>query len=117
MTPSVRQSSPPVYLQIRDAIVADILDGRFGAGDALPSVRALAAAEGVNPLTVSKAYQDLQADGLVVARKGIGLFAAAGAREALLASERRRFLAEEWPGLRARVDRLGLTPDDLFAPA
>ena len=113
----VRQSSPPVYLQIRDAIVADILDGRFGPGDALPSVRALAASEGVNPLTVSKAYQDLQADGLVVARKGIGLFAAEGARERLLVSERRRFLAEEWPGLRHRLGRLGLTADDLFARA
>lgn len=113
----MRHSSPPVYLQIRDAIVAGILDGRFGPGEALPSVRALAAAEGVNPLTVSKAYQDLQHDGLVVARKGIGLFAAEGAREALLASERQRFLAEEWPGLRARLSRLGLSAEDLFAGA
>lgn len=113
----MRQSSPPVYLQIRDTIIAAILDGRYGEGDALPSVRALAAAEGVNPLTVAKAYQELQAEGLVIARKGIGLFAAEGARERLLASERRRFLAQEWPLLRDRLDRLGLTADDLFARA
>ncbi len=111
----MRQSAPPVYLRIRDRIVAAILDGHYAEGQALPSVRTLAAAEGVNPLTVSKAYQDLQADGLVVARRGIGLFAAKGARERLLADERRRFLAEEWPALRHRLGRLGLTPEDLLA--
>lgn len=113
----MRQPGPPIYLRIRDAIVAGILEGRFGGETALPSVRALAEAEAVNPLTVSKAYHDLQTAGLVAARKGVGLYVAEGARARLLASERRRFLAEEWPPLRARVERLGLSPADLFTEA
>ncbi len=113
----MRQPGPPIYLRIRDAIVAGILEGRYGGADALPSVRALAGAEEVNPLTVSKAYQELQAAGLVAAKKGVGLYVAPGAREKLMASERRAFLAEEWPRVRARIDRLGLAPNDLFADA
>ena len=104
-------------MRIRDGIVAGILDGSFGGTRALPSVRALAEAEAVNPLTVSKAYQDLQAAGLVAARKGVGLYVAPGARETLLASERRAFLGEEWPRVRARIERLGITPGELFADA
>jgi GntR family transcriptional regulator len=102
----------PIYLQIRDRIVARILDG--GEGDLLPSVRALAADAGVNPLTVAKAYQDLQTAGLVVARKGVGLFAAGGAARKLLESERQAFLSEEWPRVRARIDQLGLSAEDLL---
>lgn len=113
----VRQPGLPVYLQIRDSIVAGILDGRYGGDEALPSVRALAAAEDVNPLTVSKAYQELQGAGLVAAKKGVGLYVAPGARERLLRSERDSFLREEWPRMRARIDRLGLSPADLFAEA
>ncbi len=113
----MRQPGPPIYLRIRDGIVAGILDGSFGGDAPLPSVRALAGAEAVNPLTVSKAYQDLQAAGLVAAKKGVGLYVAPGARERLMASERRAFLAEEWPRVRAHIERLGLSPIDLFADA
>lgn len=113
----VRPPGLPVYLQIRDSIVAGILDGRFGGAAPLPSVRALAGAEAVNPLTVSKAYQELQADGLVAARRGVGLYVAPGARERLLERERRRFLAEEWPLVQRRIARLGLSAADLFADA
>lgn len=105
----------PIYRQIRDLIVSRILDS--GDGALLPSVRALAAEAGVNPLTVAKAYHDLQASGLVESRKGVGLFAAEGAAKALLLQERRQFLAEEWPRVRARMDRLGLTSADLFEQA
>ncbi len=103
----------PVYLQIRDRIVTRVLTD--GDGALLPSVRALAAQAGVNPLTVAKAYQELQSSGLVVARKGVGLFAAPGASARLLASERRHFLDEEWPRLRARIDELGLSLPELCA--
>ncbi len=105
----------PIYRQIRDLIVGRILNA--GDGALLPSVRALAAEAGVNPLTVAKAYHDLQASGLVTARKGVGLFAADGAATALLKAERARFLDEEWPRVRARIDRLGLSAEDLFERA
>ncbi len=105
----------PIYRQIRDVIVSRILES--GDGALLPSVRALAAEAGVNPLTVAKAYHDLQAGGLVTARKGVGLFAADGAAQALLAQERRQFLTEEWPRVQARINRLGLSATDLFETA
>lgn len=111
----MRQAGLPVYIQIRDAIVAGILDGRYGGERALPSVRALAGSEAVNPLTVSKAYQELQTAGLVAARKGVGLYVAPGARERLLRRERELFLADEWPRVRARIERLGLTQAELFS--
>ncbi len=105
----------PIYRQIRDRIVERILAA--GDGALLPSVRALAAEAGVNPLTVAKAYHDLQASGLVTAKKGVGLFAAAGAATDLLKAERAVFIAEEWPRVRARIDRLGLSAADLFERA
>lgn len=105
----------PIYRQIRDLIVERILT--LGDGAMLPSVRALAAEAGVNPLTVAKAYQDLQASGVVRAKKGVGLFAADGAAGALLAAEREAFVSEEWPRIRSRINRLGLTPDELFERA
>ncbi len=105
----------PIYLQIRDVIVARILDA--GDGALLPSVRALAAEAGVNPLTVAKAYQELQTAGLVTAKKGVGLFAGEAAARKLLASERDVFLREEWPRVQARIERLGLSPADLFEAA
>ncbi|WP_310498777.1 GntR family transcriptional regulator [Sandarakinorhabdus sp.] len=105
----------PIYRQIRDLIVDRILAA--GDGAILPSVRALAADAGVNPLTVAKAYQDLQLSGLVKARKGVGLFVADGAAGNLLAAERDAFFTEEWPRLKVRINRLGLTPTDLFADA
>lgn len=105
----------PIYLQIRDRIVGRILDA--GDNALLPSVRALAAEAGVNPLTVAKAYQDLQASGLVTAKKGVGLFAADGAATALLKAERARFIDEEWPRVRQRMQRLGLNATDLLESA
>jgi GntR family transcriptional regulator len=105
----------PIYLQIRDAIVDRILVA--GDGAMLPSVRALAAEAGVNPLTVAKAYHELQASGLVRARKGVGLFAAEGAVASLIRSEREAFLTSEWPRVRARIARLGLDAADLLERA
>lgn len=108
------QDARPIYLQIRDLIVSGIIDGSYRTGDALPSVRALAAERNVNPLTVSKAYQELQAAGLIAARRGLGLFVEPGARDKLLETERQAFLAEDWPRIRGHIDRLGLTADELF---
>ena len=105
----------PIYRQIRDLIVDRIINS--GDGVQLPSVRALAAEAGVNPLTVAKAYHDLQASGLVTARKGVGLFSSDGAARVLLATERQLFLTEEWPRVQARIERLRLTASDLFARA
>lgn len=105
----------PIYRQIRDVIVERILT--LGDGAMLPSVRALAAEAGVNPLTVAKAYQDLQASGLVRARKGVGLFAGDGAVNSLLTAEREIFLTEEWPRVQARINRLGLDAADLLERA
>ena len=108
-------SDRPIYRQIRDIIVDRILT--LGDGALLPSVRALAAEAGVNPLTVAKAYQDLQVGGLVRARKGVGLFAADGAVNGLLTQERRSFLNEEWPRVQARITRLGLDAAELLERA
>jgi GntR family transcriptional regulator len=106
--------SQPIYRQLRDRIVAMILDGVLKEGDALPSVRNVAAEYRVNPLTVLKGYQQLVDDGLVESRRGRGMFVNAGAPGLLLATERRRFLNEEWPRIRQTIERLGLTPDDLL---
>ncbi|MFZ4687681.1 MAG: GntR family transcriptional regulator [Polymorphobacter sp.] len=105
----------PIYRQIRDVIVTRILES--GDGALLPSVRALAAEAGVNPLTVAKAYHDLQAGGMVTAKKGVGLFAAEGAARALLKAERAVFLTEEWPRVQARIEKLGLDAADLLERA
>ena len=105
----------PVYLRLRDRIAAGIMDGRYGEGEALPSVRAFAAEQGANPLTVAKAYQQFQADGLVRVQRGVGLFVKTGAASRLRDSERERFLRDEWPDLRRRMERLGLDAADLFA--
>ena len=108
-------ASRPVYLKLRDQIAAAIMDGRYCDGEMLPSVRAYAADQGANPLTVAKAYQQFQDDGLVEVRRGIGMYVLPGAAERLRASERAIFLANEWPELRARIERLDLAPADLFA--
>ncbi len=100
--------SVPIYRQLRERVVAMILDGALNEGDPLPSVRQVAADFQINPLTVSKAYQELVDDQLVEKRRGLGMFVIDGAREALLKSERERFLREEWPALYARLQRLGL---------
>lgn len=109
------QQSRPVYLKLRDLVAAAIIEGRYREGEMLPSVRALAAEQGANPLTVAKAYQQFQADGLVEVQRGVGMYVAAGAADKLRSAERRRFLTEEWPELKVRLHRLGLDPAELLA--
>lgn len=108
------QHEKPVYVRLRESIVDGILSGRYGDGDALPSVRALAADEAANPLTVAKAYQGLQNDGLVLVKRGVGLFVAPGARARLRTSERSQFMSEEWPAIQQRMKRLGIDPAELI---
>lgn len=111
-----KQHEKPVYVRLRETIADAILAGRYGDGDPLPSVRALAAEEQANPLTVAKAYQGFQDEGLIVVKRGVGMFVAPGARARLGNSERNRFLTEEWPEIRARMRRLGIEPADLIEP-
>lgn len=106
--------STPIYRQLRDRVVAMILDGVLKPGEALPSVRQVAADFQINPITVSKSYQELVDESLVEKRRGLGMFVTDGAREALLLSERERFLTEEWPLLFARLQRMGLDLDRLL---
>src|SRR5881397_4049481 len=98
--------SQPIYRQLRDRVIAMILDGVLNEGDPLPSVRNVAAEYRVNPLTVLKAYQQLADEGFVEKRRGLGMFVNAGARELLLKAERDRFLTEQWPAIRATIQRL-----------
>jgi GntR family transcriptional regulator len=104
----------PIYRQLRDRVVAMILDGVLKEGDPLPSVRNVAAEYRVNPLTVLKGYQELVDEQLVESRRGLGMFIKEGARNLLLAGERQKFLAEEWPRIATTIQRLGLTPEDLL---
>jgi len=104
----------PIYRQLRDRVVAMILDGALKEGDPLPSVRTVAADSRVNPLTVLKGYQELVDEGLVETRRGRGMFIKSGARKLLLRGERQKFLAEEWPAIRATIQRLGLRPEELL---
>ena len=106
--------SQPIYRQIRDRVVAMILDGVLKEGDALPSVRNVAVEYRVNPLTVLKAYQELADDQFIESRRGLGMFVRAGAKNLLLRGERDKFLAEEWPRIAETIDRLGLKPEDLL---
>ena len=108
------QHEKPVYVRLRETIADAILAGRYKDGDPLPSVRALAAEEQANPLTVAKAYQGFQDDGLVIVKRGVGLFVAAGARARLRDGERKRFMQEEWPAIRGRMARLDIDPAELF---
>jgi len=104
----------PIYRQLRDRVVAMILDGVLKEGDPLPSVRNVAADYRVNPLTVLKGYQELVDEELVEKRRGLGMFVKNGARDLLLQVERRKFLAEEWPRIHATMQRLGLKPEELL---
>jgi len=104
----------PIYRQLRDRVVAMILDEVLKEGDPLPSVRTVAAEYRINPLTVMKGYQQLVDEGLVEMRRGRGMFINAGARELLRLGERRKFLAEEWPRITQRIQRLGLAAEDLL---
>ncbi|MDT8999475.1 GntR family transcriptional regulator [Paucibacter sp. APW11] len=103
----------PIYQQLADHLATQLLDGTPPEGDALPSVRNLASRYLINPLTVSRALQALVDTGLVESRRGMGMYVRPGARERLLQTERERFLQEEWPLLRARLQRLGLGANDL----
>jgi GntR family transcriptional regulator len=107
--------SQPIYRQLRDRVVAMILDGVLNEGDPLPSVRNVAAEYRVNPLTVLKGYQQLVDEQLVEKKRGRGMFINTGARNLLLQGERQKFLAEEWPKIRATIQRLGLEPAALLS--
>ena len=104
----------PIFVQIRDRIAAMILNESAGEGDALPSVRSIAADLSVNPLTVTRAFDELVTLGVIESRRGVGMFVAMGGRRRLLAHERERFLTDEWPRIRARIGALGLDPAALL---
>ena len=106
--------SLPIYRQLRDRVVAMILEGVLKEGDPLPSVRNVAAEFRLNPLTVLKGYQQLVDEQLVEKRRGLGMFVSVGARNALMKDERQRFLEEEWPKVYATIQRLGLSTADLL---
>lgn len=114
MTLRARSDTKPVYVRLRDIIAEAILSGRYRDGDPLPSVRAFAAEQGANPLTVAKAYQGFQDEGLIVVRRGVGMFVADGARDRLSNSEREQFIVSEWPAVRARMEQLGIDPAELL---
>ena len=107
------KDNEPIYLQLRDLVMTQILGGMIAEGEAVPSVRQVASEERINPLTVSKAYQLLVDDGLLEKRRGLGMFVADGAQAAALEQERKRFLSEEWPETLARIDALQLNPQEL----
>jgi len=109
--------SQPIYRQLRDRVVAMILDGVLKEGDPLPSVRNVAAEHRVNPLTVMKGYQQLVDEQLVEKKRGLGMFIKEGARDLLLQAERQRFLVEQWPRVHATIQRLGLTAQELLDAA
>ncbi|KAF1710698.1 GntR family transcriptional regulator [Pseudoxanthomonas kalamensis DSM 18571] len=104
----------PIYRQLKDRVIAMMLDGLLKPGDALPSVRQVAAEYQLNPITVSRAYQELADEALVEKRRGLGMFVTEEASKKLLANERERFLTEEWPAVAERIQRLGLSAEDLI---
>ena len=109
--------SQPIYRQLRDRVVAMMLEGVLKEGEPLPSVRQVAAEYRLNPLTVLKAYQQLADEGLVEKRRGLGMFVAPGASKALMKDERSRFLETDWPKIRATIQRLGLSTETLLNTA
>ena len=104
----------PIYRQLKERVIAMMLDGILKSGDALPSVRQVAADYQLNPITVSRAYQELADENLVEKRRGLGMFMTPEAAQKLRGSERERFLNEEWPAVLERIQSLGLTIDDLL---
>jgi GntR family transcriptional regulator len=110
-------NSAPIYRQLRDRVIAMILEGVLKEGDPLPSVRNVAAEFRINPLTVLKSYQQLVDDQLVEKRRGLGMYVSTGARAALMTDEKQRFLEQDWPRIRANIARLGLSVDELMAAA
>jgi GntR family transcriptional regulator len=111
------EEDQPIYRQLRDRVVAMILEGVLADGDALPSVRNVAAEYRLNPLTVLKGYQELVDEGLVEKKRGRGMFVNDGARTNLLKAERQRFLDKEWPKVLSTIERLGLNESDLLRSA
>lgn len=109
------QDNQPIYRQLRDRVVAMILEGVLTDGDALPSVRSVAADYRLNPLTVLKAYQELVEQELVEKKRGLGMFVMPGAQKKLLKDERQLFLKEKWPRVKATIERLGLSADELLS--
>ena len=107
----------PIYRQLKERVVAMMLDGVLKPGDALPSVRQVAAEYQLNPITVSRAYQELADEALVEKRRGLGMYVTEEASKKLLSNERERFLTEEWPLVLERIQRLGLSMQDLLKPA
>ncbi|WP_242107725.1 GntR family transcriptional regulator [Luteimonas aquatica] len=107
----------PIYRQLKERVVAMMLDGVLKPGDALPSVRQVAAEYQLNPITVSRAYQELADEALVEKRRGLGMYVTEEASRKLLSNERERFLKEEWPLVMERIQRLGLSTEDLLGPA
>ena len=106
----------PIYLQLKERVIAMMLDGLLKPGDPLPSVRQVAAEYQLNPITVSRAYQELADEALVEKRRGLGMYVTEEAAKKLLLSERERFLQEEWPLVVERIQRLGLRMDELLKP-
>ena len=115
MTAIQWSDSAPIYRQLKDRVIAMMLDGVLKPGDALPSVRQVAAEYQLNPITVSRAYQELADEALVEKRRGLGMYVTEEAARKLLVSERDRFLREEWPLVIERIKRLGLSIEDLLA--
>ena len=109
--------SQPIYWQLKERTVAMILDGTLAEGEALPSVRTVASEFQLNPITVSKSYQALVDEGLVEKRRGLGMFVLEGARKKLIASERAKFLSEEWPSTLNRISQLGLSVEEMLLKA
>jgi GntR family transcriptional regulator len=115
--PTHWNDSQPIYWQLKEKTVAMILDGTLEEGEALPSVRTVASEFQLNPITVSKSYQALVEEGLVEKRRGLGMFVCEGARKSLIASERSKFLNEEWPAMVSRIEQLGLSVEELLTLA
>lgn len=114
MTPMQWNDGSPIYRQLKERVIAMMLEGQLKPGDALPSVRQVAADYQLNPITVSRAYQELADEGVVEKRRGLGMFVTGEATNKLLDSERQRFLQEEWPLVMARIARLGLDIEQLL---
>lgn len=113
MTPDWTDDQP-IYRQLKDKVVAAIMEGSLIEGEALPSVRNVAVEMQINPITASKAYQELVMDGLVEKKRGLGMFVVEGARDKLMEAERERFMKEEWPRVLETIRRLGLNADELL---
>ena len=117
MSPIQWNDGAPIYRQLKERVIAMMLEGELKPGDALPSVRQVAAEYQLNPITVSRAYQELADEALVEKRRGLGMYVTEEASKKLLANERERFLTEEWPMVLERIARLGLRADELLKSA